>query len=112
MPVKQRLSNQYCKSLLISGEVSERHCLIVDDIIDSGQTIKQAAKVLRDLGAKSVKACVTHGVFSLDAHISPQTLGLDQLTISSSVPTNHQMETIEKVEVAKAVAQSIQNVMN
>ena len=49
----------------IIGDVSNHHCIIVDDIIDSGGTICNAAQALIDVGAISVDAYVTHGVLSL-----------------------------------------------
>ena len=48
----------------IIGDVSKHHCIIVDDIIDSGGTICNAAQALIDVGAISVDAYVTHGVLS------------------------------------------------
>ena len=48
----------------IIGDVSNHHCIIVDDIIDSGGTICNAAQALIDVGAISVDAYVTHGVLS------------------------------------------------
>ena len=48
----------------IIGDVSNHHCILVDDIIDSGGTLCNAAKALMDVGAISVDAYVTHGVLS------------------------------------------------
>ena len=48
----------------IIGEVNDRHCIMVDDIVDSGGTLCNAAKALMDAGAISVDAYVTHGVLS------------------------------------------------
>ena len=48
----------------IIGDVSKRHCIMVDDIIDSGGTLCNAALALMESGAISVEAYVTHGVLS------------------------------------------------
>ena len=48
----------------IIGDVADRHCIMVDDIVDSGGTLCNAAKALIDAGALSVDAYVTHGVLS------------------------------------------------
>ena len=48
----------------IIGDVSDRHCIMVDDIVDSGGTLCNAAQALIDAGALSVDAYVTHGVLS------------------------------------------------
>ena len=49
----------------VIGDVKEKTCVIVDDIIDSGGTIVNSAKVLLEKGAKEVHVYVTHGVLSL-----------------------------------------------
>jgi ribose-phosphate pyrophosphokinase len=49
---------------LVSGDVSGKHCLIVDDICDGGGTFVGQASVLSEAGALSVSLCVTHGIFS------------------------------------------------
>jgi ribose-phosphate pyrophosphokinase len=46
----------------IIGDVTDRHCLLVDDIVDSGGTLCNAAEALLANGAKSVSAYITHGV--------------------------------------------------
>ena len=51
----------------VIGNVKNQTCIIVDDIIDSGGTIVNAAKALRDRGAKEVYVYITHGVLSGDA---------------------------------------------
>ena len=48
----------------IIGDVAGRHCILYDDIIDSGGTIVNAAQALKDHGASSVSAYITHGVLS------------------------------------------------
>ena len=51
----------------IVGNVKNKNCVIVDDIIDSGGTIVNAAKALKDRGAKEVYVYITHGVLSGEA---------------------------------------------
>ena len=51
----------------VIGNVKGKTCLIVDDIIDSGGTIVNAAKALKERGAKEVHVYVTHGVLSGEA---------------------------------------------
>ena len=51
----------------VIGDVKGKTCIIVDDIIDSGGTIVNAAKALKDRGAKEVYVYITHGVLSGEA---------------------------------------------
>ena len=51
----------------IIGDVKGKTCILVDDIIDSGGTIVNAAKALKDRGAKEVYVYITHGVLSGEA---------------------------------------------
>ena len=51
----------------VIGDVKDQTCIIVDDIIDSGGTIVNAAKALKQRGAKEVYVYITHGVLSGDA---------------------------------------------
>ena len=51
----------------VIGDVKDQTCIIVDDIIDSGGTIINAAKALKERGAKEVYVYITHGVLSGEA---------------------------------------------
>jgi len=51
-------------AIRITGDVENKNCIIVDDIVDSGKTICNAAKLLHDKGASSIIACVSHAVLS------------------------------------------------
>ena len=52
----------------IVGSVKNKNCVIVDDIIDSGGTIVNAAKALKEKGAKDVYVYITHAVLSGEAY--------------------------------------------
>ena len=49
------------------GDVKDKHAILVDDIVDSGGTLCNAAKAIMDAGALSVRAYITHGVLSGEA---------------------------------------------
>ena len=61
---KTRLTDGRCVMNNIIGDVANKNCIIIDDIIDTGGTLCRAAELLIENKAKSVSACVTHGVFS------------------------------------------------
>ncbi len=66
---KLRTSNNDPKMQKITGNVKGKNCILIDDIIDSGQTIINAANLLRDNGALEIEAFVTHPVLSAAAAI-------------------------------------------
>lgn len=72
---------------LKDGDVKGRRCVIVDDMVDTGATLRAAAEVLKSAGAQDVGACITHGVLSSGTRFL-QDLPLAFLTLirSCSVP--------------------------
>lgn len=100
----------------IIGDVKDRHCLIFDDIVDSGGTLCNAAQALMDKGAKSVVACVTHGVLS--DHAEERIMKADALTrliISDSIETQPEVAAcpkIEEVSIAALLAEAIRRIAN
>ncbi len=100
----------------IIGDVSGRHCLIFDDIVDSGGTLCNAAQALIDKGAKSVSACVTHGVLSDNA--AARVLKADALTrliITDSIEAPEDVAAcpkIETVSIATLLAEAIRRIAN
>ena len=100
----------------IIGKVEGRHCLIFDDIVDSGGTLCNAARAIMDQGAKSVSAYVTHGVLS--DHAENRLMAEDALTrlvVSDSIlarPEVADCPKIERVSIAKLLAEAIRRISN
>ncbi|MGN6497898.1 MAG: ribose-phosphate pyrophosphokinase [Tsuneonella sp.] len=69
----------------IIGEVKGRHCIMIDDIVDSGGTLCNAAQALLDNGAASVAAYITHGVLSGGAVARVDNSALEELVITDSI---------------------------
>jgi len=69
----------------IIGEVRGRHCILIDDIVDSGGTLCNAAQALLDGGASSVAAYITHGVLSGGAVARVDASALEELVITDSI---------------------------
>jgi ribose-phosphate pyrophosphokinase len=69
----------------IIGEVKGRHCIMIDDIVDSGGTLCNAAQALLDNGATSVTAYITHGVLSGGAVARVDASALEELVITDSI---------------------------
>ena len=100
----------------IIGDVSGQHCLIFDDIVDSGGTLCNAAESLMEKGAKSVSAYVTHGVLSNKA--TDRIMGADALTrlvISDSIEATPDVDAcpkIQQISIANLLAEAIRRIAN
>ena len=103
-------STRHYKPELI-GTVQDRHCIVVDDIVNTGATLSNNVQKLRELGATSVYAWSTHGVFgpTSDAPDKIQSIeGLDYLLISNSIMhKTHLPEKIRQLNVAPLLAEAI-----
>ncbi|MCW5729846.1 MAG: ribose-phosphate pyrophosphokinase [Alphaproteobacteria bacterium] len=82
---KRREAAGVSEVMNIIGDVGGRHCILIDDIVDSAGTLCNAAQALIDHGAKSVSAYVTHGVLSGGAVARVASSVLKELVISDSI---------------------------
>ncbi|NBX73067.1 MAG: ribose-phosphate pyrophosphokinase [Alphaproteobacteria bacterium] len=83
----------------IIGDVTDAHCLIVDDIVDSAGTLCNAAQALMDAGAKSVSAYITHAVLSGEAVQRVMASPLTKLVVTDSILRNDKAAQCPKVQV-------------
>ena len=94
----------------VIGDVNGRDCLLIDDIIDSGGTLCNAAEALLEMGAASVTAYITHGVLSGGAVARIAASKLKELVITNSIQPTSAVETahnIRVVSVAELVGEAI-----
>ncbi|MDX1949605.1 MAG: ribose-phosphate pyrophosphokinase [Rickettsiales bacterium] len=99
----------------IIGDVEGKHCIIFDDIADSAGTLCNAAKALKEKGAKSVKAYITHGVLSGKAVERVKNSSLEALYITDSIPLSEEGKKeskIKTISVAPLIAKGIQSIFN
>ena len=96
------------------GDVKGKHAILVDDIIDSGGTLCNAAKAIIDAGALSVRAYITHGVLSGEACQRVEKSVLAELVITNSIadrcPKN--CKKTRQVSVAQLFGEAIRRVTN
>ena len=96
------------------GDVKDKHAILVDDIIDSGGTLCNAAKAIIDAGALSVRAYITHGVLSGEACQKVEKSVLKELVITDSIadrcPKN--CKKTRQVSVAQLFGEAIRRVTN
>ncbi len=83
----------------VIGDVKNQTCIIVDDIIDSGGTIVNAAKALKSRGAKDVYVYITHGVLSGDAIKKIKNSVIKNLVITDTIDNVHKTKNVKNIEV-------------
>jgi len=83
----------------VIGNVNNKICIIVDDIIDSGGTIVNAAQALLDKGAKEVHIYITHGVLSGDAVEKIKRSNIKNLVITDTIDNSDKLKKAKNIEV-------------
>ncbi len=109
---KRRDFEENLSILNIIGSVKEKNCLILDDIVDSGKTLRCAAAALHDAGAKTIDAYITHGVLSQNALDNIKNSHINRLIITDSIcPTKQILECpkIEILSISDLLAQAIRS---
>ncbi len=97
----------------IIGDVSDRRCILIDDIVDSAGTLCNAAVALTDAGALSVAAYVTHGVLSGDAVSRVSAAPLEKLVVTDTIQATEAVRVsnnIEKLTIAPLVAEAMRRI--
>lgn len=101
---------------MLVGDVKDRVCVLVDDLVDTSYTITRAAKLLKDQGATKVYALVTHGIFSGDAPNRILKLSIDKVITTNSVPQTHSAailgDKLEVLDVSRIFAEAIRRIHN
>ena len=97
----------------IIGEAEGRHCILVDDIVDSAGTLCNAAVALMEKGATSVSAVVTHGVLSGGAVARVTSSPLEKLLITDSIQATEAVrvaQNIHQLTVAPLIGEAMQRI--
>jgi len=97
----------------IIGEPEGKHCVLIDDIVDSAGTLCNAAVALKNAGAKSVRAYVTHGVLSGGAVGRVASSPLETLVITDSIQATEAVrvsQNVRQVSVAPLLAEAIKRI--
>jgi len=99
----------------IIGDVKGKHCIIVDDIIDSGGTIINAVDALKKEGAKDVYVFITHAVLSGQAVEKIKKSQIKKLIITDTIENTSKIKNNSKIEVisiAPLMAEAINRISN
>jgi len=110
---KRRTEVNVAEVMHIIGDVDGRHCLIVDDLIDTAGTLVKAAEALLKHGAKSVRACATHAVLSGPAVERISNSQIEEVVVTNSIPLRGEADNctrIKQLSVAPLLAKAIQSI--
>jgi len=108
---KRRISGSQIAVEHVIGEVEGRNVIIVDDMISTGGSISEAARILRAHGARKVVLAVTHGVLVGGAVEKIDAAPIDKLLITDSIPPQARMpRCAEIVSIAPLIARAIANI--
>ena len=99
----------------IIGDVRNKTCIIVDDIIDSGGTIVNAVDALKKNGANEVYVFITHGVLSGDAAKKIKNSKIKKLVVTDTIDNSKKINNNNKIEVlsvSSLMSEAIKRIAN
>ena len=97
----------------IIGDVKGRHCVLIDDIVDSGGTLCNAADALLDQGAASVAAYITHGVLSGGAVARVDGSQLTELVVTDTIPAAEAAKDAKRIRyltIAPLIGEAVRRI--
>jgi ribose-phosphate pyrophosphokinase len=110
---KRRPKANVAKVMNIIGEVAGRNCVIMDDMVDTANTLCEAAAALKAQGAKKVLAYATHPVLSGNAVERIANSTLDELVVTNTIPLTKEAASCKKIRqlsAAELLAETIRRI--
>ncbi|MBL11040.1 MAG: ribose-phosphate pyrophosphokinase [Acidiferrobacteraceae bacterium] len=110
---KRRPKPNEAKVMHIIGEIEGRNCVLMDDMVDTANTLCEAASSLKRSGAIQVKACCTHPVLSGEAIERIQKSELDEVVVTNSIPLGEAAQKcskIRQISISGLLAESIRRI--
>lgn len=106
---KRRPEPNKSEIMNIIGDIEGKNCILVDDMIDTAGTITNAANALKELGAKSVKACATHPILSGPARERLEASAIEELVLLDTVPIpeERRVSNMKMLSVAPLFAEAM-----
>jgi ribose-phosphate pyrophosphokinase len=110
---KRRPKANEAKVMHIIGAVDNHTCVLMDDMVDTANTLCEAASALKDAGARQVSACCTHPVLSGSAVERITDSELDEVVVTNSIPLSEEARNCEKIRqisIAELLAEAIRRI--
>ncbi|PRD19234.1 UNVERIFIED_CONTAM: prs [Trichonephila clavipes] len=112
---KRRQKANESQVMHLIGDVKDRDCVIVDDMVDTAGTLCKAAEALKQFGARRVVAYATHPVLSGKAIENLKNSVIDELVVTDTIPLSPEIQAlpnIRQVSVSSMVAETIRRINN
>ncbi|HET9056513.1 MAG TPA: ribose-phosphate pyrophosphokinase [Chitinophagaceae bacterium] len=106
---KHRKRANEIASMVVIGDVADKDIVLIDDICDTGGTLAKSAALLKEKGARSVRALCTHPVLSGNAYQNIENSVLEELVVCDTIPLKQSSPKIKIVSVAELFAIAIRN---
>jgi ribose-phosphate pyrophosphokinase len=111
---KRRPKPNVSEIMNIIGDIEGKNCVLLDDMIDTAGTITNAANAIKEMGAKSVKACATHAVLSGPAIQRIQDSAIEELVLlnTMAIPKEKMIDKIKLISVGPVFAEALTRIHN
>ena len=109
---KTRARANVVATMQIIGDVEGKNVIIIDDMVDTAGTITKAADLMKESGAKTVRACASHCVMSGPASDRVQESALEEIVFTDSIPYTQRCAKVKQLSVADMFAEAIRRVID
>lgn len=106
---KHRKRANEIASMALIGDVVDKDIVIIDDICDTGGTLAKSAALMKEKGARSVRALITHPVLSGKAYENLENSVLEEVVVCDTIPLRKETSRIKVISVAELFAVAIRN---
>ncbi len=106
---KHRKRANEIASMVLIGDVNDRDVILIDDICDTGGTLAKSAGLIKDSGARSVRALCTHPVLSGNAYQNIENSVLEELVVCDTIPVNNTSKKIKILSTDELFAVALRN---
>jgi len=106
---KHRKRANEIASMVVIGDVTDRDVVLIDDICDTGGTLVKSAALMKEKGARSVRALCTHPVLSGNAYNNVENSVLEELVVCDTIPLRGECSKIKVVSTDELFAVTIRN---
>lgn len=109
---KTRKQANVVENMQIIGEVKDMNVVLIDDIVDTAGTITMAANVMKEAGARSVRAIASHCIMSGPASQRIQESALEEVVFTDTIPYLGPCDKVKQISCSSLLAETIRRVMD
>ncbi len=109
---KSREKANIVGEMKVIGDIKDKNVIILDDMIDTAGTLSKAANIIKEGGARSVRAFATHAVLSGPAYERIENSALTEVVVTDSIPLKQKSDKIKVLSIADIFADVIKKIYN